>query len=100
MGRKQMAGKITRRELLKQGAIAGAALAVPFINYRYADAAGDIDPASVKKLRLNGRVILPGDAGYDFARRTWNRRFDKHPAIIAQCANTDDVRRSVEFARK
>jgi FAD/FMN-containing dehydrogenase len=43
---------------------------------------------------------VPGNAGYDSARRVWNWRYDKHPAMIAQCANADDVRRSVEFARK
>lgn len=95
-----MARRITRRELLQTGAMAGASLAMPFFHCRSADAAGVVDAAGARKLRLKGRLILPGDAGYDIARRTWNRRFDQHPAIIAQCVNTDDVRRSVEFARK
>jgi len=43
---------------------------------------------------------VPGDAKYNSARRVWNWRYDEHPAMIAQCANSDDVRRSVEFARK
>jgi FAD/FMN-containing dehydrogenase len=92
----------TRRELLRQGAIAGAALSVPFIHHRYAIAAGGIDPATTKAFgsNLKGRLIVPGDAGYDAARRVWNWRYERHPAMIAQCANSDDVRRSVEFARK
>jgi len=97
-----VAGKLTRRELLKRGALSGAALAVPFIHYRYANAAGGIDPAVVKKFgaSLKGRLILPGDREYDSARKLWNLRHDKHPAMIARCADTDDVSRAVEFARK
>jgi FAD/FMN-containing dehydrogenase len=97
-----MTKHLTRRELLKQGAIACAALSVPFIHQRYAHAAGEIDPAISKSFgsSLKGHLIVPGNAGYDSARRVWNWRYDKHPAMIAQCANADDVRRSVEFARK
>ena len=97
-----MAKRITRRELLKLGAIAGAALSVPFIHHRYANAAGEIDPAVTRSFGsgLKGRLIVPGDVEYNSARRVWNWRYDEHPAMIAQCAVTDDVRRSVEFARK
>jgi FAD/FMN-containing dehydrogenase len=93
---------LTRRELLKQGASVGAALAVSFIHHRYAHAAGEIDPAITKRFgsSLKGRLIVPGDAEYNSARRVWNWRYDEHPAMIARCAGTDDVRRSVEFARK
>ena len=97
-----MAKHITRRELLKRGAIAGAALSVTFIHHRYAHAAGGIDPAAVKSFSasLKGHLLVPGDAEYDSARRVWNRRYDKHPAMIARCAGADDVRRSVEFGRR
>jgi hypothetical protein len=69
-----MAKHLTRRELLKQSAIAGAALSVPFIHHRYALAAGEIDPATTKRFgaSLKGRLIVPGDAGYNSARRVWN----------------------------
>ena len=92
----------TRRELLKGAAVASAALAVPFIHHRYADAAGKIDPAITKRFgsNLKGRLIVPGDAEYNSARRVWNWRYDERPAMIARCAGADDVRRSVEFARK
>jgi len=97
-----MTKHFTRRELLKRGAIAGAALAVPFIHHRYAQAAGEIDPAITKGFgsSLKGHLIVPGDAEYNSARRVWNWRYDEHPSMIAQCAGADDVRRSVEFARK
>jgi FAD/FMN-containing dehydrogenase len=97
-----MAGKLTRRELLKRAALAGAGLSAPFIFRRYAHAAGEIDPATVKKFAtsLKGRLTVPGDKDYDSARKLWNARYDKHPAMIARCAVTDDVVRSIEFARK
>jgi FAD/FMN-containing dehydrogenase len=97
-----MAGQITRRELLKRGALAGAAISVPFIHYRFARAAEEIDPALVYKFgaSLKGRLILPRDKDYDTARRVWNPKYDKHPAMIARCAATEDVARTVEFARK
>lgn len=48
---------------------------------------------------LRGELILPGDAGYDVARRLWNAAFDRHPALIARCAGAGDVVRAVQFAR-
>ncbi len=47
---------------------------------------------------LDGRLVLPGDARYDSLRRLWNGMFDKHPALIAQCANSGDVAKAVTFA--
>lgn len=56
----------------------------------------DIDELSAI---LNGRILLPGNEGYDDARRIWNGMIDRRPAIIARCADTDDVSRVVAFAR-
>src|SRR5579863_5963320 len=91
---------LTRREFARTAAVASAAISVPFIFRRFAHA-GDLDPAVLNKFgaSLKGKLIVPGDADYDAARRVWNARYDKHPACIARCANTDDVRRSVDFAR-
>ncbi|MGH7944734.1 MAG: FAD-binding oxidoreductase [Steroidobacteraceae bacterium] len=48
---------------------------------------------------LRGRLLLPGAAGYDDARKIWNGMFDRRPALIARCAGAADVVQSVNFAR-
>jgi FAD/FMN-containing dehydrogenase len=91
----------TRRELLKRGAIAGIAIAVPFF-YSAAVAAHELDPAKVAKLRasLKGYLISPGDSEYEAARRGWSGRIDpRRPAMIVRCAETSDIQRAIEFAR-
>jgi FAD/FMN-containing dehydrogenase len=50
---------------------------------------------------FRGQVIRPdADGPYDDARKIWNRLIDKRPAVIARCADADDVARSVGFARE
>ena len=49
--------------------------------------------------RLRGELIQPGDATYDFARQVYNAMIDKHPALIARCADVADVMAGVNFAR-
>jgi FAD/FMN-containing dehydrogenase len=48
---------------------------------------------------FEGEILLPGDGGYEGARKIWNAMIDKRPAIIARCATTADVVRGVNFAR-
>lgn len=48
---------------------------------------------------IAGEIIVPDDKRYQKVRRVWNRAVNKHPAVIALCANVDDVRRAIEFAR-
>lgn len=48
---------------------------------------------------LGGQALLPGDAGYDSARRIWNASIDKHPGLIARCSDAADVVRAVKFSR-
>jgi FAD/FMN-containing dehydrogenase len=58
-------------------------------------------PSVMEKLRegYRGDLIMPGDAAYDEARRVWNGAIDRRPALIAYCADTNDVIQAVTFAR-
>src|SRR5207249_5054994 len=51
------------------------------------------------QLCLRGDLVLDGDAGYDEARKVWNGAIDKKPAMIAYCADVQDVVEAVTFAR-
>src|SRR4051794_25067499 len=54
----------------------------------------------IEKLRpdFRGALLLPGEEGYDDARRVWNGAIDRSPAVIARCAGADDVATAVRFA--
>jgi FAD/FMN-containing dehydrogenase len=49
--------------------------------------------------RVRGEVLLPGDAGYDAARKIWNAMIDRKPGLIVRCAGVADVMSSVRLAR-
>lgn len=52
------------------------------------------------KNSLRGSLLLPGNAGYDQARRLLNEAIDKHPALVVQPTGAADVRTAVNFARE
>src|SRR5579872_2943998 len=54
---------------------------------------------STLTVRLRGRLTRPDDAAYDIRRALYNGMIDKHPALIAHCANVADVIQCVHFAR-
>jgi FAD/FMN-containing dehydrogenase len=57
-------------------------------------------PISDLQADLNGRVITPGDPGYDDARVVFFSGFDRHPAAIVRAADPSDVARVVDLARE
>jgi len=47
---------------------------------------------------LKGRLLLPGDAGYDDAREPWNALVRRRPSAVVCAADVDDVCAAVRFA--
>lgn len=60
-----------------------------------------VSGADVEKLRsgFSGRIMTANDPGYDEARTIWNAMIDRRPALVAQCANDEDVIAAVRFAK-
>jgi hypothetical protein len=50
------------------------------------------------RLELRGEVIDRAHPEYDAARRVWNGLIDRHPAVIARCADAADVQAAVRLA--
>jgi FAD/FMN-containing dehydrogenase len=105
-----------RRDFCGMSAMAGAAALLPVGRLlaaadesaqelravKLSGAETTLERAAVSELRasLKGRLLAPGDGEYETARRVWNGMIDKHPALIARCADTGDVVRAVTFARE
>ncbi len=49
---------------------------------------------------LTGHLLLPGDDGWDDARRPWNHAVDQRPAAVVHVADVDDVVATVRFAAR
>jgi FAD/FMN-containing dehydrogenase len=47
---------------------------------------------------FRGRLTAAEDPGYDAARKVYNAMIDRHPALIASCADAGDVAKVVSFA--
>jgi hypothetical protein len=60
------------------------------IDYDYAELRG----------RIRGGVVLPGEEGWDEARRCWNLSVDQRPAAVVEAAGPDDVQAAVQFAAR
>ena len=61
-----------------------------------------LERAAVQELAdsLRGNLLLPGNAGYDEARRVLNKSIDRHPALIVQPTGVADIQNAVNFARE
>ena len=62
----------------------------------------ELGDGAAQKLRegFSGTVMEPGDPGYDHARTIFNSMIDRRPAVIAQCADADDVAATTAFGRE
>lgn len=49
--------------------------------------------------RLTGSLLLPGDGGWDAARRPWNLSIEQHPAAVAVPVDISDLRVLSDAAR-
>ncbi|MGW9630643.1 FAD-binding oxidoreductase [Agromyces sp. NPDC055520] len=49
--------------------------------------------------RIAGRVLIPGDSGWDEARSAWNLAVDQRPAAVVVAADADDVAQTVRIAK-
>ena len=60
-----------------------------------------ITPDTVAALRskLRGTLALPGEDGYDAARRIWNAMIDRRPGLVVRCLGAADVIHAVTLAR-
>jgi FAD/FMN-containing dehydrogenase len=67
-----------------------------------AASAGQLDQKILQDFRkkLAGHLLLPGDQGYDEARKVWNGMIDRRPALIVRCKNSADVIHTVNLARE
>ncbi len=92
----------TRRQFIKESLATGATLALSAGCGPNQEDNSGTGPRDIDVLRSNfqGQLILPGDQAYEAARAVFwrNPRTDKRPAVIARCADTEDVVRSMEFA--
>lgn len=50
--------------------------------------------------RFRGKIILPDDTDYHQERKIWNAMIDRSPAVILQCAQSEDVPHAIGFARE
>jgi FAD/FMN-containing dehydrogenase len=93
---------MSRREVL-QAAGMGAAAAL-LSSWSAADASATRPlPAAPDwarlRSRLAGSLILPGEPGYEAARRSYNPLFDgRRPAAVVRCARPQDVQHCVQAA--
>jgi len=59
-----------------------------------------VETLDALKARLRGELIQRGDASYEAARKVYNGMIDKHPLLIARCADVADVIAAVQFGRE
>jgi FAD/FMN-containing dehydrogenase len=91
------AGGLASPLLARAQDIAGDARAVKLSGATTSLGAADLQQL---KRNLRGALLLPGNAGYDDARRVRNESIDRHPALIVQPSGVADIQTAVHFARE
>ena len=89
-----MSKKCDRKEFLKMSLLANVALCVnPFSGNKKID--------GLLNLLSDENVIYyqKGDKEYDVLRKGFNKRIEKHPAIIALCKNTEGIVEAIKYAK-
>lgn len=59
-----------------------------------------LEPLEELRRTMNGRLLLPGDPGYDPARTVFYGNFDRRPAAVARPADAGDVALVIRAARQ
>jgi FAD binding domain-containing protein/berberine-like enzyme len=54
--------------------------------------------SSLRGRRFKGELFRPADDGYESARAIWNGMFDRRPALIARCADVNDIQSAIRAA--
>ena len=102
-----------RRQFLQSSVAAAVAAALPTssllaavseVNAAVDALTGDgkqvtLEQAAVKELSdsLRGQLLLPGQEGYETARRVLNPAVDKHPALVVRPSGPADIMNAVAF---
>jgi FAD binding domain/Berberine and berberine like len=94
----------SRRDFINSALAAGTALSIASCHGLSYESRAPIRSEAIRTFsaRLKGRVLTPTDSDYDGLIRLYfaNPRTQRQPVLVVQCAHTDDVRRSIEFARR
>jgi len=103
-----MTRSITRRQLIRDAAVAGAAISIGhLVGCRDIDHRGgalrrldDVSAISLRGFRaaFRGTVIRPQEAAYEQARQIFNARFNRHPGLIVRPVDANDVAAAIQFA--
>ena len=94
----------TRRDFFNAGLATAGAVALGACTHtgmlRASAATGSATDLADLARSMHGRFLRASSPGYDDSRKVWNQAYDRHPLAMARCADVDDVRRCVEFARR
>jgi FAD/FMN-containing dehydrogenase len=93
--------EIDRRSVLRIATASASAVAADRASAWASPSAPRPADWNALKRGLSGRLIRPGEASYDDARKLFNAAYDTiRPGGIAYCANPSDVAECVNFARR